>query len=107
MHFKFGQDYLEYLNATSKDAQRNIVNNEEKDAFVYMHSTEWFNLQSHDGRRVALCHILALLRWHDNQESLDEARRSSSESVDNQSGYFDTESRDHEEEDDYMDIGDD
>lgn len=42
-----------------------IINDEGKEAFVYMQSTRWFNLQSREGRRVALCHVLSLVRWHD------------------------------------------
>lgn len=39
-----------------------------RDAFVYMQSTKWFNLQTPKERKVALCHIMALLRWHDLEE---------------------------------------
>ncbi|KAF5000394.1 hypothetical protein FDECE_11214 [Fusarium decemcellulare] len=70
VHFRFGRDYLEYLNATDERAQMEIVNDEEKEAFVYMQTSKWFNLQSSDGRRIALCHVLALLRWHDTRDSL-------------------------------------
>lgn len=70
IHFKFGRDYAEYLDALDETAQIELINDEEKDIFVYMHNTKWFNLQSHEGRRTALCHILALLRWHDAQDAL-------------------------------------
>jgi hypothetical protein len=70
IHFKFGRDYAEYLDAFDETAQIDLINDEEKDVFVYMHNTKWFNLQSHKGRRTALCHILALLRWHDAQGAL-------------------------------------
>ena len=29
-----------------------------------MSGTKWLNLQSSEGRRTALCNIMALLRWH-------------------------------------------
>jgi len=70
IHFKFGRDYAEYVDALDETAQIELINDEEKDACVYMHSTKWFNLQLQEGRRIALCHILALLRWHDAQDAL-------------------------------------
>jgi hypothetical protein len=70
VHFNFGLDYAEYMNATSETAQRAIVADEDKDTFVYMRTTKWFNLQSHGGRKSALCHILSLIRWHDQQNTL-------------------------------------
>ena len=51
-------------------AQREIINDESKDTFVHLKSTKWFNIQAGDGRRIALCHILTLLRWHDAQDAL-------------------------------------
>ena len=47
-----------------------MVDDETKDTFARMNSTQWFNLQSSEGRRVALCHTLALLRWHDKQTAM-------------------------------------
>ncbi|RSL57388.1 hypothetical protein CEP54_008328 [Fusarium duplospermum] len=70
VHFRFGRDYLEYLDATNERSQMGIINNEENEAFAYIQSSKWFNLQSSDRRRIALCHILALLRWHDTRDSL-------------------------------------
>jgi hypothetical protein len=69
VHFTFGRNYLEYLDAANEKVQMEIINHKEKEAFVYMRSTRWFNLQSSGGRRIALCHILALLKWHDAQVS--------------------------------------
>lgn len=59
---------MEYLDAIDEEAQRELINDEKKEAFVYMYNTKWFNLQSREGRRMALCHILALLRWHDAED---------------------------------------
>ena len=38
---------------------------------MYMHSTDWFNLEAPGGRRSALCHILALISWHNEQNVID------------------------------------
>ncbi|KAI3219565.1 hypothetical protein DTO012A7_9727 [Penicillium roqueforti] len=66
IYFKFGSHYNEYVDATSKEAQTILVDDENKDTFIYMNSTKWFNLQTSGGRKSALCHILAIIRWHDN-----------------------------------------
>ncbi len=60
--FSFSRDYLEYLDATDVETQLDMVSDPGKEVFVSMQSSTWFNLQSPDGRRAALCHILALLR---------------------------------------------
>ena len=65
VHFRFGRHYRQYLDAEDEKSQREIISNKEKDSFVYMHSTKWFNLQSREGRRLMLCHVLALLRRHE------------------------------------------
>jgi len=59
---------MEYLDADDEKAQMQLVDDNEKDACVYMHSTRWFNLQEHRGRQMSLCHVFALLRWHDAQQ---------------------------------------
>lgn len=64
VHFHFGSDYEAYLDATSEDAQRALIDDPTKDTYVYMQTTKWYNIASSGGRHVALCHILALLRWH-------------------------------------------
>ena len=65
IHVKFGEDYLEYLDADNKDIQRKLIDNLGKDNFAYMKKTTWINLESQKGRELALCHIFALLRWHE------------------------------------------
>ncbi|KAF7550378.1 hypothetical protein G7046_g8032 [Stylonectria norvegica] len=67
MHFSFGQSYREYLDAPDKADQLRIVDEHNADTCVHMSATDWFNLQDKTGRASALCHILALLRWHDMQ----------------------------------------
>ena len=47
-----------------------MINHEDSDVFVYLHSTKWFNLQSPEGRESALWHILALTRWQTEQDAL-------------------------------------
>jgi hypothetical protein len=65
MHFCFGADYAAYLNARDLAAQEALVNDASRDTFVHLQCTKWFNLGSVKGRRDTLCHVLALLRWHD------------------------------------------
>ncbi|KAI0435842.1 hypothetical protein F4803DRAFT_276767 [Xylaria telfairii] len=66
LYFRFGRDYSDYLDAIDGQIQMQIVNNELRDPYVYMQSTRWFSLQSGEGRKSALCHILALLKWHED-----------------------------------------
>jgi len=74
IHFRFGVDYMEYLDAPDEASQRALVNDTGKDTFVYMQRTEWFNVEEPKGRSNALCHVLGLVRWHSAQErSGDEA----------------------------------
>ncbi|KAK0627105.1 hypothetical protein B0T14DRAFT_562940 [Immersiella caudata] len=61
---------LQYLDATDVRTQLDMASDPGKEVFVAMQSSTWFNLQSPDGRRAALCHILALLRWHAAQGSM-------------------------------------
>ena len=65
IHFRFGEAYNEYLDARSVAEQKELVNDPDKDTCVHMNSSEWINIQSPEGRRLALCHILALLRWYE------------------------------------------
>ncbi|KAK3933555.1 hypothetical protein QBC46DRAFT_368696 [Diplogelasinospora grovesii] len=62
VHFHFPARYKDYLNTSTKMAQRNIL-------FATMSCTRWFSLQSVEGRKStgSLCHTLALLRWHESQ----------------------------------------
>lgn len=82
IHFRFGKDYLDYLDATDGDAQRELINDQRKDTCVHMHSTKWFNLQFPEGRRTALCHVLALVRWHGDTGSMGEDQQSSNDDDD-------------------------
>ncbi|PLN82507.1 hypothetical protein BDW42DRAFT_200397 [Aspergillus taichungensis] len=73
VHFRFGVDYAEYMDATSETAQSILAANKDKDTFIYMHSTKWFNLQPHDDRKSALCHILAIIKWQNRRNDLFQA----------------------------------
>lgn len=64
VHFQFGSDYADLLDATDAEAQIQLVADSGKDTYVQMRSSKWFNLQTCQGRRTVLCHVLALLRWH-------------------------------------------
>lgn len=72
IHFRFGMSYLEYLDASDVASQKALAEDPEKDTHVYMDSSEWFNLQSSLGRQKALCHILALLSWHEDHDAMIE-----------------------------------
>lgn len=47
-----------------------MIHNADKEKFVHMRRTRWFNLETPRARYDALCHVLALVRWHDAQERL-------------------------------------
>jgi hypothetical protein len=67
LHFKFGRNYKEYLDMTDEDAQRKLVNDEEKEAVVYLHCSGQFNIQTREGRRLAFCHTLALVNKQESK----------------------------------------
>ena len=71
--FTFGKDYLAYLDAATKSAQQEIIKNKTKDACAYVENSNWFNLQTKEGRKAAMCHILALLRWQEVNDGPEEA----------------------------------
>jgi hypothetical protein len=71
LYFRFGRDYSDYLDAIDAQPQMRIVNDERRDPYVYMQSTRWFNLQSGEGRKSALCHVRALLKWHEDFTASD------------------------------------
>ncbi|KAK1828092.1 hypothetical protein QBC39DRAFT_360092 [Podospora conica] len=70
IQFSFGCDYLQYLDAPDVETQLEIITDLGKAAHVSMQSSRWINLQSSTGRKAALCHVLALLRWHVVQGSV-------------------------------------
>ncbi|CAH0025849.1 unnamed protein product [Clonostachys rhizophaga] len=72
IHFRFGSHYADYIDAVDSSTQEGLLKDIGKDTYVHMESSKWFNLQSSGGRRIALCHVLALLRWHDAQHQLSE-----------------------------------
>ncbi|KAK4034691.1 hypothetical protein C8A01DRAFT_38850 [Parachaetomium inaequale] len=50
VHFHFGADYEAYLDARSVATQEALINDDSRDALVYMQCTNWFNLQSFNGK---------------------------------------------------------
>ncbi|KFA81330.1 hypothetical protein S40288_08312 [Stachybotrys chartarum IBT 40288] len=82
VHFQFGSHYADLLDATDPEAQEALIAESEKDTYAYMRSSKWFNLQTSQGRRTALCHVLALLRWHDEHSFGAEMAQSSTASGD-------------------------
>lgn len=74
VHFTFGSQYGEYLAQTS-DRQQQILAERDCDeqTFVRMKSSTWHNLQLQEERKSAICHILALLRWHEIEEDIEDS----------------------------------
>ena len=62
-----------------------LIGDKSEETCVYMRCTRWFNLQASEGRRLAACHTLALLRWHEAQDILHD--ESDSESLESDSDY--------------------
>jgi hypothetical protein len=58
---------MEYLDTNDEVSQRAIIDDVNKDAVVYMRKTKWYNLEKPQARYNALCHVLALGRFHDGQ----------------------------------------
>lgn len=97
LHFRFGKDYLEYLNAMNEADQRDTINDADKDTFVHLQSTPWCNLQTPEGRTSSLCQLLALVRWYDSNNGPDQFDEMTVGSI---------EDEDHEStSSDYMDTG--
>lgn len=84
VHFRFGNDYAGYLDTNGAKNQRAFVRRN-NDAFVRMQCTEWFDLNTAIGRLEALCHVLALLRWHDNREEEEDSDSDSDSDSNNDS----------------------
>ncbi|KAK1749633.1 hypothetical protein QBC47DRAFT_465458 [Echria macrotheca] len=72
LHFEFGRDYMEYLDLPNEALQKQKVQDNQKDTCVYVESTRFYNLQSPEGRLCALCHVLAIVRWHEVQQAQNE-----------------------------------
>lgn len=64
LYFRFGRDYLEYLDAHDESTQIQLANDKTKDTFIRMQASAWFNIAKADGRRGALCQMLALVKWY-------------------------------------------
>lgn len=75
-HFHFGDRYDDYLNADAKE-QRRLVNEAANETCIHLQCTNWFNLQTKEGRKARLCHVLALLRWQNAQDMAEFAGDSS------------------------------
>lgn len=65
LYFRFGRNYLEYLDAHDESTQVKLADDKTKDTFVRMQASAWFNIAKVDGRRGALCQVLALLKWYE------------------------------------------
>ncbi|KFA80529.1 hypothetical protein S40288_10033 [Stachybotrys chartarum IBT 40288] len=82
VHFEFGSDYLEYLDAADEKTQMEIINDPSKNATITIRNTRWLNLEMRDERRTALCHVLGLLRQNDRASHYANSRDESDEESD-------------------------
>ncbi|ATY61328.1 hypothetical protein A9K55_005861 [Cordyceps militaris] len=71
VHFSFGRRYLEYLDATTADEQKQLIGESPGDTCVTMESSKWYNLEESGGRKAALCHLLVLPLWHEKLQHED------------------------------------
>ncbi|KAF9243594.1 hypothetical protein DTO013E5_7100 [Penicillium roqueforti] len=79
IHFKFGSHYGEYVNTESEGTQKILVDNENKDTFIYIHSTKWFDLYEYttltlmefaDKHKDILKDVSKILGWLANVSSV-------------------------------------
>lgn len=55
MHFSFGSRYGDYLDAKLVNHQKGLVNQDTgEDTYARMESSEWYNLQSAEGRKATM-----------------------------------------------------
>ena len=57
LHFHRTEEYMQYIHCKDVEQQR------ASDAYFYMTETEFFALDSKDGRRYALCNLLGLMKF--------------------------------------------
>ena len=66
MRYEFGSNYTQYLSATTLNVLLDIIPDpKKKDTSVDTNTTKWFDIQSGEGRRGALCCFFASHRWFD------------------------------------------
>lgn len=80
IHFEIGSHYHAYLSAADSISRSAAVNDQTDDTFIRMQCTKWFNLQAPEGRRIAMCHVLAILRFHDMNGSAQPSAETSFDS---------------------------
>lgn len=68
LHFSRTEDYMQYLHCTNIEQQR------ASKAYLYMTGTDLFALDSKEGRRNAVCNLLGLVRFWEEQRR-QEVRR--------------------------------
>ncbi len=57
LHFHLTEEYMQYLHCDDAEEQRAL------DAYLYVTETEFFALDSKDGRRYAVCNLLGLVKF--------------------------------------------
>jgi hypothetical protein len=63
LHFHRTEEYMQYLHCSDVEQQR------ASDAYLYMTETEFFALDSKDGRRHALCNLLGLVKFFEREQA--------------------------------------
>jgi hypothetical protein len=63
LHFHRTEEYMQYLHCADVEQQR------ASDAYLYMTETEFFGLDSKDGRRHALCNLLGLVKFFEREQA--------------------------------------
>ena len=61
LHFHRTEDYMEYLKCTDAEHQR------ASNAYLHMTQTDFFALDTKDGRRHAVCNLVGLVKFWENQ----------------------------------------
>jgi len=63
LHFHRTEEYMQYLRCANVEQQR------ASEAYLYMTETEFFALDSKDGRRHALCNLLGLVKFFEKEQA--------------------------------------
>lgn len=85
IYFTFGEDYREYLDATTFEKQMELVKDPQKDTFAYMDATKWYDTRMSEARRLTACTILTRLRqnlpgWHFARDAISPLSNTNMES---------------------------
>lgn len=65
LHFEFDSHYRSFIDPPNATTSRACVAAHGDETFVRMKCTNWFDLRAAKGRKIAMCHVLAILRFHE------------------------------------------